>query len=136
MNAMDKNTDFRKIVRELKKNKVVEAIYLFGSYARGKQLPFSDIDVCVITRKGIPLYAKASLVSGSSQRIEIVAFWDLPVYIRYRILSEGKPLFVRDANFMGRVTVGTLREYFDFRPVIERFSEEYFGDRKWIEKGS
>jgi predicted nucleotidyltransferase len=132
---MNKNAGLMKIVRELKKNKAVEAIYLFGSHARGTQLPFSDIDICVVTQKGIPLYAKAGLVSGSSQKIEITAFWDMPVYIRYRVLKEGKPLFVRDREFVNRVTIETLREYFDFRPVIERFSEEYFGDRKWTEKG-
>jgi predicted nucleotidyltransferase len=132
---VDKNKTLMKIVRELKKKKVVEAIYIFGSYAKGTQLPFSDIDICVVTHKGIPLYTKAGLLSGSSERIEISAFWDMPVYIRYRILSQGKSMFIRNPDFMNRVTAETLREYFDFKPVIERFSREYFGDSKWIEKG-
>lgn len=132
---MVRNAGLIKIVRELKKNKLVEAIYLFGSHAKGTQLPFSDVDICVITQKGLPLHAKAGLTSGSSEKVEVTAFWDMPVYIRYRVLKEGKPLFVRDREFVNRVTIWTLREYFDFRPVIERFSKEYFGGRKWTEKG-
>lgn len=35
----------------LKKNNIpVDSIYLFGSYAKGKQRPCSDIDFCVVSK--------------------------------------------------------------------------------------
>ena len=125
-----------KTLVELRKIKSVAAVYLFGSYATGRQLAFSDIDICVITEKDIPTSEKPEISSVSFEKIEVVVFWDLPIYIRYRVLKEGNPLFVRDKKFLHSVTIETLWEYLDFKPIIERFSEIYFGDRKWIKKES
>lgn len=42
----------RKYSAILKKNKIdVEKIILFGSYAIGKQKPWSDLDLCVVSKK-------------------------------------------------------------------------------------
>lgn len=58
---MDKREDIkqvekliRKYIEELKKRKIdVVAAYLFGSYAKGKASPWSDIDVAILTKKFI-----------------------------------------------------------------------------------
>ena len=128
------NTTIRKAVDELKKHKEVKAVYLFGSYAKGTNLPFSDIDICILTEKRISSTKKANIIANSSDNVDIVLFSELPVTIRYRILKEGKLLFVRNEAEIHSAAVQTLKEYLDYRPLIERFSEEYFGDRKWIDK--
>jgi len=126
--------ELEKLINELKKIKGVKAIYLFGSYAKAEQLPLSDIDLCVIADKDIDEKVKSDITSNSSEKIDVSLFWDLPIMIRYKVLKEGKILFLRDERFLHLITTETLREYFDFQPVIERFGEVYFGDRKWIEK--
>lgn len=124
-----------KIVNELRKIDEVKAIYLFGSHATGKATPISDIDICAITDKNISRGKKADITSYSSNKIDVSVFWDLPIMIRHKVLKEGKLLFEKDKEFLHNITIATLREYLDFKPVIERFSEVYFGDKKWIERG-
>ncbi|NCN38953.1 MAG: nucleotidyltransferase domain-containing protein [Candidatus Aenigmarchaeota archaeon] len=126
--------EIKKIAGELKKIKEIKAVYLFGSYAMGTATPMSDIDVCVVVERDISDDKKADIVSLSSDRIDVSMFWDLPIFIRHRVLKDGKILFERDEGFLNSVRVLTLREYFDFKPMIERFSEVYFGDKEWIER--
>ncbi len=113
-------------IKEIKKNDI-DAIYLFGSYATGKVKPTSDIDICVIAKKDIPKEAKEAILSNSSKKIDIVIFWDLPYAIRFRILKEGKPLYVKDNLTLQRIKTDTLRSYRDFRPVIKRHISRVLG---------
>ena len=49
----------------------VEAIYLFGSYAKGNAKPISDIDICVLTKRNVPKNIKEEILSNSSKNIDI-----------------------------------------------------------------
>ena len=126
---MEKEIEYliKKIVKELKKIKEVKGIYLFGSYAKGKALPFSDVDICVITDRNISRSKRADILSNSGRKIDISLFWDLPIAIRYRVLKEGKLLFERDKMFLHRTTVKAVREYLDFKPLLKRFERAYLG---------
>ena len=108
-----------KVVSELKSISGVEAIYLFGSCAKGKAKPFSDIDICVVTRR-ISESKKSEILSISSKKIDTSIFWDLPPAIQYRVIKEGKPLFIGNELFLHRVRVGAISRYLDFKPVLER----------------
>ncbi|MEK6887532.1 MAG: nucleotidyltransferase domain-containing protein [Candidatus Aenigmatarchaeota archaeon] len=120
------------ITNMLRKLAPVKAVYLFGSAARGTQMPFSDIDICVITDEKIAEQEKLKIISCSSERVDVVVWHDLPVTMRYRILKEGKLLFARDRKTLHTAAVETISEYLDYKPLLERFSEAYFGDRNWI----
>ena len=53
----------------------VEAIYLFGSYAKGNAKPISDIDISVITKRNhsyIEFFKKISVVKRFVDRIKEV----------------------------------------------------------------
>ncbi|MDI6807139.1 MAG: nucleotidyltransferase domain-containing protein [Candidatus Aenigmarchaeota archaeon] len=114
----------KKTLNELKKIREVKAVFLFGSYATGKQLPFSDVDICVVTEK-IDEEIKAEITSLSSEKIDVCFFWDLPITIRYKVLKEGKPLLERDEKFLHEVRFKTVREYIEFRPILRRFAERF-----------
>lgn len=114
------------VTNQLKKNPEVEAIILFGSYAKGKQKPLSDIDLCVLTEKKISERVKAKIVSNSSSKIDISLFWDLPSSIRYTVLREGKILFKRDTNLFHTSLMETMREYLDFQHIIKRSMARIF----------
>ena len=108
-----------KVVNELKKVKEVQGIYLFGSQARKKAKPLSDIDIAVIT-KNLPNGKKPEITLAGPQIFDISLFWDLPIAIRYRVLKEGQVLLERDKLFLHRVRVDTLKDYLDFKPIIDR----------------
>jgi len=110
------------IVEEVKRQAVI-AIYLFGSHARGVAGPSSDLDICVIAERDISRQAKEGIMGNSSRRIDVVLFWDLPLVIRFRVLREGKPLYIRDELALHRVKVKTLDTYLDIQPMIRRYCD-------------
>jgi len=115
-----------KIIEPFKKDRDVISIYLFGSYARGREKPFSDIDICVIADK----HAKRDeILSHSSKKIDISIFHDLPLSMRFRVLKEGQLLFLRDELKLHRIIVATIRSYLDFKPHILRRTERVLGVR-------
>jgi predicted nucleotidyltransferase len=115
------------IIDELKNNKKVEAIYLFGSYARGNIKPFSDIDLCVVTERNISKGVKEEILSNSSKKIDLALFWDLPLSIRFRVINEGKLLYKKDALKLQRVKANTLKAYLDFQPIIYAYCYRILG---------
>ncbi len=109
-----------KTVSELRKIPQVQAVILYGSYAKGTQKPISDIDICVITKKNISETVKVDVCGFSGPKIDVVWFWDIPPIIRYAALREGKVLFLRNKEFLHEVTVETMSEYLDFQHIIGR----------------
>ncbi len=105
------------IVSDIKSERGVEAVYLFGSHANGNPKPYSDIDICVITGKGAN---ERSILSNSSKKVDTSIFWKLPLNVRYRVIKEGEPLFVRNGLRMHRIKVRTVLSYLDFKPVLDR----------------
>lgn len=108
------------VVNVLKSIREVEAIYLFGSRARGNITPLSDIDICVITRRHISKDIKEEILSNSSRKIDISIFWDLPPTIRFRVLKEGMLLYNKNKSLLHQIKVDTSRQYMDISPMIER----------------
>ncbi len=114
------NKEIKLVVDEIKNIKGVEGIYLFGSYARKKTKPFSDIDICVIMDKDIQKKRREEILSCSSRKIDISIFSDLPLNVRFRIFKEGKVLYQKDELFLHRTRSNTLKSYLDFKPIIDR----------------
>ena len=108
----------------LKKIKGVEAAILFGSHATKSQTPMSDIDLCIIG--DISLENKKKIRHSLSEKFDISFFDNLPIWIKMRVLREGKPLFVRNKKRLLDLTFKILKEYLDFQPVIKSFINERF----------
>lgn len=124
-------TEFEKTkdyaIAHLKKLPEVKAIYLFGSYATGKQKPISDIDMCVIAERDIPKSKKLEILSYSGRKLEISLFYDLPISLKAKVFKEGIPLFSRNKRFLAEVKLYTMKEYLDFKPTLDRFTRQYVG---------
>jgi predicted nucleotidyltransferase len=117
---MEERKLIERTVELIKKIKGVQAIFLFGSYASGTQKPISDIDICILTSKHIPLEVKMEITSYSSRKLDISIFWDLPIAVRYNILKKGKLLFNRSEEFLHSTVVETMDKYLDFKHIIDR----------------
>ncbi|MFH1055599.1 MAG: nucleotidyltransferase domain-containing protein [Candidatus Altiarchaeota archaeon] len=122
---MDRVVD--RLVKALGGLDEVSSVILYGSHARGEEKPLSDIDICVVTKKGVGGLAKADITSQSSRKVDVTLFWDLPTTIRYSILKEGEVLLQKDEDFMHAVTVETMQEYLDFKHIIDRNVARVFG---------
>ncbi len=123
---MDLQNEFKKIIRQLKDIKEIKAVYLFGSVAKKRATPISDIDICVITDK-INEDLKAKISSVSSEKINLSLFWDLPINIQIRIFKEGKKILVRDEKFLSSLRSETISRFLDFKPIIKRYYKKALG---------
>lgn len=116
---MNIETRLKKIAGIIAKNKKVMAVYLFGSYAAGKQTPLSDIDVCVIA-SGIKEKEKKGILSNAYRDVDIVLFEDLPFAVRWRVLNEGKAIYVKDKRLVESLKWRAFKDYTDFKPILRR----------------
>ncbi len=113
-------TEINRVVNELKSYPKVIAIVLFGSYARKKIKPLSDIDIAVIlSDKSL----EAEISSFSSNILDIVVFFRLPLYIQFEVLKYGKTLFVRDEKYFFEIKRKILRDYLEMSYLYERMSK-------------
>ncbi len=104
--------------KRIRLNNHVLAVYLFGSFATGRQMLSSDIDICVIGR--LTERDKTEIACEGSEKVEVSFFDELPVYIKFEVLKEGKLLYCRDKRAMHDVISATLREYQGFHWFIEK----------------
>jgi len=106
----------------LRSREDVLAIILFGSVARGQARPFSDIDLCVVTRPHVPESERSDLQSYGSRKIEVSIFDTLPLPVRFRVIREGKLVWCKDRLAVHRVMAETIRNYLDNSSRIRRHS--------------
>lgn len=114
-----------KMMKEVVNDEDILAVMLFGSYARNKK--FSDVDVCIILQ---PRNFDAS--SLSKKRLEYLAdfpsfdiriFQQLPLYIRMRVLKDGKIIFCRDEDALYDLAMRAIREFESFKPIYYTYLE-------------
>jgi predicted nucleotidyltransferase len=110
----------RPIVEELQAHDAVLGLILFGSVARDCARPFSDIDLCIVTKQKIPDTVRMDLLSYGSDRIDVSIFSDLPLQIQFRVIKEGRIIFCKDSLALHRIKAATLRNYLDFEPFLRR----------------
>lgn len=115
------------ILIEAKRDPDVAAVLLFGSRARGESVPGSDTDVCLVLRPGnygpMTLHRKrlSYLKEGGA---DVRIFSQLPLYIRRRVLKEGKILLCRDDDLLYEIAFRTAQAFEDFRHLYYGYLEE------------
>jgi len=102
---------------------------LFGSIIREEQTPLSDIDLCLVL---VPKHTPIEPIAFSHKRLDylknftfdIQIFQQLPLYVRRRILKEGRILFVRDEALLYELAFHTAQAFEDFRPIYMSYLKE------------
>lgn len=125
----------RLVVKIFKKQKVVFA-YLFGSQAKGKTGPLSDIDIAVYFDEKVPADERSDLmlqVLGElmdlfkTDEIDLIVLNDAPPLLAHRILREGLLIFSDDDNIRLDYEVRAVLRYLDWKPYLDKYTEEVFG---------
>ena len=107
---------------DLDKKKKIKFIVLFGSYAAGRQGPFSDIDIAVYYDGDLEerFRFRLNALGELSEKVDLQIFQNLPVAVRKEILA-GKVLFSKDYDFTFNVFMETIKEY----DLFEKYLNEY-----------
>jgi predicted nucleotidyltransferase len=116
----------RRVVTDvLDRNDSVRLGYLFGSVARGKIGPLSDIDVGVLFEGSSPIrelqgrVMDALCLALKTDRIDVVALNEAPDPLRYRVIRDGILVCSKDPKIQQRFESDVVRRYLDFKPLRE-----------------
>ena len=127
---MQLQLDFEKIKRQAARFATrranIAALYLFGSASTGKMRSTSDIDIGVMSTRGIDGFEKATMeteLSNLLQRdVDIVVFHQADTLLQHQILKYGKLLYVKDDAERVRQETMARRQYLDTRHLYRRLA--------------
>jgi predicted nucleotidyltransferase len=117
MKALDK------LVSKAERDKEILAVMVFGSYARGEK--HRDIDVCLVLSKDLEngSMSRKRLAYVSESGLDVHIFQQIPLYIRIRVLKEGKVLFCRDLDALYDIAGHAVKEFAYFEPAYKGYLE-------------
>ncbi len=115
----------------------VEAAWLFGSAARGRLSPLSDVDVAVLPRADADaderwrlradLMARLPSALGGSE-VDVLVLPDAGVLVTQRALVGGSRVFGRASRRAAEVEVRAATALWDFAPML-RMLDDRFGEK-------
>jgi hypothetical protein len=116
--------------------KSVRLAYLFGSYAKGKVGPLSDVDVAVLldrklikeerSKMQLELIAEISSLL-KTDRVDLVVINDSPIDLNYEIIKHGKIVHVKDPGERVDMESMILSRYLDRRYYVQRGLNTFLG---------
>ena len=107
------------VLKRLKKIPEVQAVYLFGSYAKNKHRPVSDIDIAVLLYP-FTKESEAEAGANSNRMVQVSIFNRLPPFLKWDIVKNGKKLFVRDKEIVRELEIRAIKEYHEHVPLYRR----------------
>ena len=124
---MDRERHVARLLQRAGDDADVLAVLLYGSIARGEASATSDSDLCLVLA---PVRRTAAQMSAKRLEylqevdLDVQVFQQLPLYIRQRVLRDGRVLFVRDEDHLYEVAFRTIQAFEDFRPRYEAYLNE------------
>ncbi|EQD50790.1 DNA polymerase beta domain protein region [mine drainage metagenome] len=103
-----------------KHDKGIEAVLLFGSYARKES--YNDIDVALLLEKNadkIGILAKCSSVLPSHPKFDLSIFNDMPIETQSRVLNEGTVIYVKDTQQLLGLSAGIIERLSDQKRLLD-----------------
>lgn len=123
--------ELEKISNVFKKESVVLAAYLFGSYFSGNPHRYSDIDIAVLfdkmvnpedyTDKQIDLAVNLGRLLG--READVVILNRAGSFLKYNVLKNGLRVYERPDRSERGFEARAIVEYFDFLPIKNRIEE-------------
>ncbi len=116
-----------KLINVARLDEEILAVILFGSSRYKKNIRYSDVDICLILKqKNYPAkylsYKKLRYIKEFNLDIQI--FQQLPIYIKKRVIKEGKVLFCREQDELYKIVFKMIEEYNDFEHIYREYLEE------------
>jgi len=123
-----------KIAPDVFKDTPVQFAYLYGSHARGKPHPFSDLDIAVFVEDAnlthcleleLSLSVKIDRLLDHTVSSEVRVINHMPLSIQGKILFDGQLVYTCNEENRINYETRTRLVYFDFLPVIQSYQKMY-----------
>ena len=124
---MDRQRQIERLLGQAAGDAEVLAVLLYGSVARGDASATSDVDLCLALAPGRRAAKELSakrLKYLQETDLDVQIFQQLPLYIRQRVLKDGRVLFVRDEDQLYELAFRTVQAFEDFRPRYQAYLRE------------
>jgi hypothetical protein len=114
------------LIKKVEKDKDVLAIILFGGVVKRKN--YSDVDVCIVLRPEnynnlFISKKKLQYAVTLDEKFDVQIFQQLPLYIRMRIIKEGKILFCKDERLLYRLAYETIKDSENYQKIYTNYLE-------------
>ncbi|MBI2666122.1 nucleotidyltransferase domain-containing protein [Candidatus Woesearchaeota archaeon] len=105
--------------------KAIRFIILFGSTAKGKNTPLSDIDLAVYYQgnKSERFKFRVNASGELPNKVDLHIFQDLPVAVQKEVLG-GKPIYYQDYQFMFEQYMAVIKEFNTFEKYYNQYLHE------------
>ena len=103
------------------------AVMVFGSAARGEETGKSDLDLCLVltpSRHDPAALAEKRLEYLQTGDLDVSILQALPLYIRRRVLKEGRVEYVRDEDALYEVAYRSAQAYEDFKHLYQDYLDQ------------
>ncbi len=123
--------DLEKLIPVLENEPRVWCLYLFGSRVRGSECAGSDVDLALMLdpksgpgeswKVRLELSARFEELLGES--VDLVVLGD-DLDLTFRVLKEGRRVYVRDHDRTCEREATLLSRYYDFQPFLKSYLEK------------
>ena len=120
------NRRFKEVVI---KDKQIIAVLVFGSYARenGRKESYRDIDLCLVLDKRYTdsemFDKKLRYIPLLPDKFDVNLFQQLPLYIRMRVLKEGKVILCKNEDLLYEIAYSTIKEFNTYGKIYYGYLE-------------
>lgn len=113
----------------LKEQPDIDAVYLFGSGARGNMREKSDIDLAILFGEGAGnkpsrfdrlLTDAMELESKTKRHVDMVDIREIPLALQHQILKSGKCILENNRKNRILFEMDSRRKYFDMKRVYDK----------------
>lgn len=108
----------------------VVAVYLYGSKARDDETEKSDIDIAIIFKNNTAntLHLRGRFTQGLTHMlqttVDVQNLATCDVSFAYRVIQEGKLLYVAKGYKLDDFVVDLMHRYFDLKPTHDAYFKE------------
>jgi uncharacterized protein len=121
------------LARALAEDPRLEALWLFGSRARGEADSLSDVDLAALARLDASpdelwdcqlAWTDIANRTLKTDEVAVQALNRMPVALRQSILRDARLLWARSPERTADFEAATLQRYLDMKPYLDRYDRE------------
>lgn len=110
----------------------VAVFYIYGSYGTKHQTLFSDVDLAILPaektklefQRYLTLLAEIQCI-GTSDDINLVDLFQVPVTLQMRILESGRILYCKNEVYVADFKESVICRYSDYEPDLRAIYQDY-----------